>query len=82
MKFLQTKPHVKNMSINDLDLYYTIKINRNEKEMMEDNIDYDKKYSIIIFCQSTILEEVMMRYRDRKYMRSQITYFKFLILYN
>ena len=32
MKFLQTKPEVKNMNINYYDLYYTVIQNRNEKE--------------------------------------------------
>ena len=34
MKFLQTKPQVKNMKINYYDLYYTVIKNRNEKEII------------------------------------------------
>ena len=38
MKFLQTKPQVKNMIINYYDLYYTVIKTRDEKEIV------DKKY--------------------------------------
>ena len=31
MKFLQTKPQIKNMNINYYDLYYTVIKNRDEK---------------------------------------------------
>ena len=34
MKFLQTKPQVKNMNINYHDLYYTVIKNRDEKEII------------------------------------------------
>ena len=34
MKYLQTKPQVKNMNINYYDLYYTVIENRNEKEIV------------------------------------------------
>ena len=36
MKFLQTKPHVKNRNINYYDLYYTVIKNRNEKDVVDD----------------------------------------------
>ena len=36
MKFLQTKPQIKNMNINYYDLYYTVLKNRDEK----DNVDH------------------------------------------
>ena len=44
MKFLQTKPQVKNMNINYYDLYYTVIKNRNEKgnEEKQDIIDVDE----------------------------------------
>ena len=35
MNFLQTKPQVKNMSINYYDLYYTVIKNRGEKENVD-----------------------------------------------
>ena len=43
MKFLQTKPEVKNMNINYYDLYYTVIKNRKEKEIVigeDDENDY------------------------------------------
>ena len=42
MKFLQTKPQVKNMNINYYDLYYTVIKNREEKDI-EDN-QYENDY--------------------------------------
>ena len=39
MKFLQTKPQVKNMNINYYDLYYTVFKNRDEKEIVNDFIN-------------------------------------------
>ena len=41
MKFLQTKPQVKNMSINYYDLYYTVIRDRDEKEIVEDKYEND-----------------------------------------
>ena len=38
MKFLQTKPQVKNMNINYYDLYYTVIKTRDE------NMDIDNQY--------------------------------------
>ena len=35
MKFLQTKPQVKNMKINCYDLFYTVIKNRDEKENVD-----------------------------------------------
>ena len=34
MKFLQTKPQVKNMNISYYDLYYTVFENRDEEEIV------------------------------------------------
>ena len=39
MKFLQTKPQVKNMNNNYYDLYYTVIQNRNKKEFVDDQYD-------------------------------------------
>ena len=40
MKFLQTKPQVKNTNIKYYELYYTVIKNRNEKQTVKD--DYQK----------------------------------------
>ena len=37
MKFLQTKPQVKNMNKNYYDLYYTVIKNRDDNEIVADN---------------------------------------------
>ena len=36
MKFLHTKPQVKNMNINYFDLYFTVIENRDENEIVDD----------------------------------------------
>ena len=41
MKYLETKPQVKNVNINYYDLYYTVIKNRNEKDKEE---QYEKNY--------------------------------------
>ena len=41
MKFLQTKPQVRNMNINSYDLYYTVIKNRDEKEIVNDKKEKD-----------------------------------------
>ena len=41
MKFLQTKPPVKNMNINYYDLYYTVIKNRDEKEIVDSKYETD-----------------------------------------
>ena len=41
MKFLQTKPQVKNMIINYYDIYYTVIRNRDEKENVDDQYEND-----------------------------------------
>ena len=41
MKFLQTKPEVKNMNINFYDLYYTVIKNRDEKEIVVNQYEND-----------------------------------------
>ena len=43
MKFLQTKPRVKNMNNNYYDLYYTVIKIRDEKEIVDDNV-YENDY--------------------------------------
>ena len=42
MKFLQTKPQVKNMNFNYYDLYYTVIKNRDDKEIVND--EYENNY--------------------------------------
>ena len=41
MKFLQTKPQAKNMNISYCDLYYTVIKSRDEKEIVENQFEYD-----------------------------------------
>ena len=41
MKFLQTKPQVKNMNIYYFDLYYTVFKNRDEKEILDNQYEND-----------------------------------------
>ena len=41
MKFLQTKPQVKNMNINYYDLYYTVIRNRDDKEILDNQYEND-----------------------------------------
>ena len=45
MKFLQTKPQVKNLNINFFGLYYTVIKNRDDKEIVVDD-EYKKDYII------------------------------------
>ena len=47
MKFLQTKPQVKNMNNKNYDLYYTvIKVRDGNKDMDNQNEDEDNDYVI------------------------------------
>ena len=41
MKFLQTKPQVKNMNIKYYDLYFTVIKNRDEKESVDNQYEND-----------------------------------------
>ena len=41
MKFLQTKPQVKNMNINYYDLYYTVIKNRDENKDIDNQFEND-----------------------------------------
>ena len=41
MKFLQTKPQIKNMNINYYDLYYTVIKNRDEKQNVDKQNEND-----------------------------------------
>ena len=41
MKFLQTKPQVKNMNINYYDLYYTVIKNTDEKDIVDNQYEND-----------------------------------------
>ena len=40
LKFLRTKPQVKNMIINYYDLYFTVIKNRDEKEIVDNKNDF------------------------------------------
>ena len=42
MKFLQTKPQVKNMNINYFDLYYTVIKTRDENKNMDNQYENDE----------------------------------------
>ena len=46
MKFLQTKPQVKNRNINYYDLCYTVIKNRDEKEIVDDKHEENENYFI------------------------------------
>ena len=41
MKFLQTKPQVKNMNINYYDLFYTVIKNRQKNEIVDNQYEND-----------------------------------------
>ena len=41
MKFLQSKPHVKNMNNNFYDIYYTVIKNRADKQIVIDEYEND-----------------------------------------
>ena len=41
MKFSQTKPQVKSMNKSYYDLHYTVIKNRNEKELVDDDDEYE-----------------------------------------
>ena len=43
MKFLQTKPQVKNMNINYYDLYYTVIKTRDENKDIDNQYENDEK---------------------------------------
>ena len=77
LKFLQTKPHVKNMNINYFDLYYTVNKNRDGKEEED---EYDNVYDICPnhFVGMKNIDDAIFRYRK---MSSQINQFKLFILY-
>ena len=49
MKYLQTKPQIKNMIIVYYDLYYTVNKNRDEKEIVDNKYenDYDNFNDIV-----------------------------------
>ena len=42
MKFLQTKPQIKNMNINYYDLYYTVIKSRDENKNIDNQYDKDE----------------------------------------
>ena len=80
MKFLQTKPPVKNMNINYYDLYYTVIKNRKENEVVYIENGYinfhdfeTPNHYIGIKPRETILKQ--------RNLRSWINHFKLFILY-
>ena len=85
MKFLQTKPPVKNMNINYCDLYYTVIKSRDKREIVNEK-DENSENEYILYDVSITPnryigrdnEDVIIRYRK---MRSQINLFKYFLLY-
>ena len=49
MKFLQTKPSVKSISIENYDFYYTVNKNRDDNEIVKDKYesDYDNFFDFV-----------------------------------
>ena len=85
MKFLQTKPQVKNMNINYYDLYYTVIKNGDEKEILNDQYEDDEndyiKYEKFILPNHKIsIKPRESTLRQRK-LRSQVNHFNKFILY-
>ena len=48
MKFLQTKPQVKNMNINYDDLYYTVIKTRDDKDIIDEISENNEKNYIYV----------------------------------
>ena len=65
MKFLQTKPTFKNMNNNYYDLNYTVKKNRDEKEIVENQYEND-----IICLSDVFIPNHYVGIKDRKKLRS------------
>ena len=61
IKFLQTKPQVKNMTINYYDFYYTVIKNRGEKEIV-----YDKNENVFINFNDVIIPNHYVGIKDRE----------------
>ena len=80
MKFLQTKPQVKNMNINYYDLYYTVIKNRKENEVVNIENDYKNFHDFITPNHYIGIEprETKLKWRN---LRSWINHFKLFILY-
>ena len=70
MKFLQTKPQVKNMNFNYYDLYYTVIKIRKEKEVVDNQYE-----NHIISLNDVIIPNHNVGIKGRK-MRSWINHFK------
>ena len=60
MKFLQTKPQVKNMNNNYYDLYCTVIKNRNEKEIVDNQNENDYIILMILFLINILGLNVIM----------------------
>ena len=82
MKFLQTKPQVKNMNINYFALYYTLIKNRNEKEIVDNQYENDyfifDDVNIPIHNVAIKPRETILKYRNLK---SWINLFNKFLLY-
>ena len=63
MKFLQTKPQVKNMNINYYDLYYTVNKNRDEKEIVD--IQFENNENEYISLNDVIIPYDYVRMKNR-----------------
>ena len=62
MKFLQTKPQVKNMNINYCDLCYTVINNRDDKEIVDNQYEID-----IISLNDVIIPNHCVGIKGREY---------------
>ena len=84
MKFLQTKPQVKNMNFNYYDLFYTVIKNRKEKNNVEEQYENNEN-DYINFNDIIPNHYVGIKLRETKLnqrkMRSWINHFNKFLLY-
>ena len=77
MKFLQTKPQVKNMNLNYYDLFYTIIKTREEDKDIDNQYENDDNHYIFFIDYITpnqnISRETILKYRN---LRTWINHFK------
>ena len=64
MKFLPTKPQVKNMNIVYYDLYYTVIKNRDEKEIVDNQYENDYISFIDVIISNRKPRETILWYRN------------------
>ena len=85
MKFLQSKPSVKNMNINYYDPYYTVIKNRNDDEIVNNKFEYKEVDYINFNDIMTPNHYIVIKPRETilKYgkMRSYLNHFKKFLLY-